>query len=130
MPGPGLRLRVLDPAFAVARLEPREPTPAWVVRSAFHTVSRTPAECSVLCPWEDVPEGVRREGPFRALEVAGPLDFALTGILAALLSPLAEAGISVFALSTFDTDYVLVRAETLEAAVAALRAAGHAILEP
>jgi hypothetical protein len=130
MPGPGLRLRVLGPAFAVARLEAQESTPAWAQQSAFHTVSRTPTGGSVLCPWEDVPEDVRREGPFRAFEVEGPLDFALTGVLAALLAPLAEAGISVFVHSTFDTDYVLVRAERLDAASAALRAAGHAILLP
>lgn len=123
-----MKLRILAPAFAVARLSPDAPTPAWATRSPFHTVSRTPSECSVLCPWEDVPDGVRREGPFRALEIEGPLDFALTGVLSALLSPLAQAGISVFALSTFDTDYVLVRAERLEDAARALAAEGHAIL--
>lgn len=127
---PGLRLRVLGQAFAVSRLAPGEALPPWATRGPFHTVSRTASECSVLCPWTDVPSEVRKEGPFRALEVEGPLDFALTGVLAALLGPLADAGLSVFVLSTFDTDYVLVRAERLNEAAAVLRAAGHAILDP
>lgn len=126
----GLRLRILSQDFAVARLGPGDPLPGWAVRGAFHSVTRTPAECSVLCPWADVPEDVRREGPFRAFEVEGPLDFSLTGVLAALLTPLADAGISVFVLSSFDTDFVLVRAGSLHTAAAVLRAAGHAILSP
>lgn len=70
---------------------------------------------------------VRVEGPFRALEVQGPLDFALTGILAALLVPLADAGISVFTLSTFDTDWILVPADAAGKAAAVLTAAGHVV---
>lgn len=125
---PRLRLRILGEDFGIARLAPDAAIPAWATRGAFHTLSRTAEELSVLCPWADIPEDVRREGLFRGLQVEGPLDFALTGILAGLLAPLAEAGISVFALSTFDTDYVLVRAERLEAAARTLEAAGHAIL--
>lgn len=124
----GLRLRVLPGELAVARLEPGAAFPTWARGGPLQVVTRTPRECSLVCDWNEVPAQVRREGPFRALEVEGPLDFALTGILSALLAPLAEAGLSVFALSTFDTDYVLVRTERLEEATRALEAAGHAIL--
>jgi hypothetical protein len=74
-----------------------------------------------------VPAGVTVEGPWKALEVAGPLSFALTGVIHALSAPLAAAGISLFVVSTFDTDYLLVRASDLEAACAALRDTGHAV---
>jgi hypothetical protein len=73
---------------------------------------------------------VRSEPGWRALQVAGPLDFALTGVLSSLLAPLAAAGVAVFALSTFDTDYVLVKEATLADAVAALERAGHRVAWP
>jgi hypothetical protein len=68
---------------------------------------------------------VKAEKDWRCLQVVGPLDFALTGILASLLIPLAEAGVSMFAISTFDTDYLLIKETTLEVAITALRNAGH-----
>ena len=122
-----LDLEVLAGDFAVARLGPSAPVPAWAHDAALSSVTRTAAELSIVCPAAAVPGDVRREEPFRALAVRGPLDFALTGILDALTRPLARAGISIFALSTFDTDTLLVRAGDLAAAVAALEAAGHRI---
>jgi hypothetical protein len=95
----------------------------------LHAVVRTVAEVSVVCAAERVPDDVRAERGWRALEVAGPLDFALTGVLAAIAVPLARADVSIFAVSTFDTDYVLVRADRLAAAVRALREAGHRVDE-
>jgi uncharacterized protein len=74
-----------------------------------------------------VPQEVRAEGGWRCLKVQGPLDFALTGILAALTAPLAAAGIAVFAVSTYDTDYLLLKAENLHRAAEALRGAGHRV---
>jgi hypothetical protein len=82
----------------------------------------------VVCAESAVPSGVRCERAWRALRVEGPLDFALTGVLASLAVPLAKAGVSIFATSTFDTDYVLVKEELLEQAVNALRLAGHEVL--
>ncbi len=123
-----MKLRVLGLDLAVARLEAASPVPAWAALGAFHSVIRTEKELSVVCAATAVPPGIRQEGPFRAFEVEGPLDFALTGVLAALLVPLAEAGLSVFVLSTFDTDFVLVKADRLDAAAATLRAVGHEIL--
>ncbi|GAB4432096.1 MAG: ACT domain-containing protein [Chloroflexi bacterium OHK40] len=123
-----LTLRVLPGSLAVCRLAPGEALPAWATSGGFWSITRTLDELSVVCAAEAVPEGVRQVGPWRALQVAGPLDFALTGILSALATPLAAAGLSLFAIATYDTDYLLVRAEALEAAVAALRGAGHHVL--
>ena len=79
----------------------------------------------MVCPERRVPEGVRRQGGWRCLAVRGPLPFELTGVLASLASPLAAAAVPIFAVSTFDTDYLLIPGDDLEAAVAALDAAGH-----
>ncbi|HJW09734.1 MAG TPA: ACT domain-containing protein [Holophagaceae bacterium] len=124
-----LDLILLDPPFAICRLDPNAAPPAWGMEGPFWSVTRTPDELSVVCEVERVPSHISAEGPWRALKVAGPLDFALTGILASLAHPLAKAGISIFALSTFDTDYLLVKADHLAAAVEALRDAGHRIPE-
>lgn len=124
---PGFTLLVHDAALAIARLGPREAIPAWAWAGAFSAIVRTPSELSVVCPSSAVPVGVTVEGPWRALEVAGPLSFALTGVIHALSAPLAAAGISLFVVSTFDTDYLLVRASDVEAACAALYGAGHTV---
>ena len=120
-------LAVLPDALAVCRLPAGTDTPAWLDGESFASVTRTPEETSVVCRAEVVPQGVRAELGWRALRVAGPLDFALTGVLLSLLGPLAAAGVSVFALSTFDTDYVLVQEAVLDDAVVALGAVGHRI---
>ena len=122
-----LHFTVLDDLLAVCRLAPEEPLPAWIPVRGFVSVTRTGHELSVVCAERAVPSGVRSEPGWRALEVAGPLDFGLTGILASFATPLAQAEISVFAISTFDTDYVLVKAPVMDAAVATLRAAGHSV---
>ena len=84
-------------------------------------------ELSVVCAEGVVPAGVRCDKGWRVFQVAGPLDFALTGILAAIAAPLADAGVSIFAVATFDTDYVMVKEEALAKAVEALRGAGHTV---
>ena len=124
----GLNLTLLPDRLAICRLAADDALPAWAVTArGFLSLTRTAGELSVVCPESIVPEGVKQESGWVACRVAGPLDFALTGILAALAGPLADAGISLFAVSTFDTDYILVRASAVEAAGAALRAAGHTI---
>ena len=93
----------------------------------FVSITRREDELSIVCADERVPAGVRAERGWRALEVEGPLDFGMVGILHALTGPLARAGISVFAVATFDTDVLLVREETLSRAVDALREAGYVV---
>jgi len=114
-------------AFAVCRLDPSEAVPGWVAGSRLASITRTPEELSLVCAEERVPEDVRCERGWRCLVVQGPLPLTMTGVLESLARPLAEAGVSIFALSTFDTDHLLVQAAQLAKAVAALRAAGHAV---
>lgn len=122
-----LVLRVLGERLAVCRLPAGSPMPDWARSGVLTAVTRTADETSVVCAASVVPEGTTDETGWRALQVAGPLDFGLTGVLAALATPLAEAGVSIFAISTYDTDYVLVREEALEDATGALEAVGHRI---
>jgi hypothetical protein len=128
MPGPiHLCLELLNCRLAICRLDPQEAVPLWAGASDFSSVTRTREELSIVCREADVPEGIRREGGWRIFKVEGPLDFALTGVLASLAGPLSEAGVSLFAVSTFDTDYVMVREDDMERAAETLRAAGHSV---
>ena len=120
-----LTLSLLPDILAVCRLPAGAVLPAWATAGAFYAVTRTADELSVVCPQQQVPAGVTCQPGWRCLQVAGPLDFALTGVLASLAQPLAEAGVPIFALSTYDTDYLLAPAASLDAALAALRSAGH-----
>lgn len=129
---PALTLEVLPGPFAVCRLDPDATLPESVLQSALFSLTRTPQETSLVIAEADsasLGPNARIEADWRMLKVVGTLDFALTGILSALTVPLADAGISIFALSTFDTDYLMVRAERLADAVITLRAAGHTVTE-
>jgi hypothetical protein len=120
-------LTLLPDRLAVCRLPPGAAIPAWATASPFFSLTRTDAELSVVCVQQLVPEPTQCEAGWRVFRVAGPLDFSLTGILAGIAAPLAAAGVSIFAISTFDTDYVLVKEENLTKAFDALRAAGHEV---
>jgi hypothetical protein len=122
-----LTLRALPQELAVCRLAPDAPRPAWV-GGGFASVTRTTTELSVVCEASAVPSGVRAERGWRALVMTGTFDLTLVGVLKQLLDPLAEAGVSVFVLSTFDTDYVLVR--RLPDAIEALGRSGIEVLGP
>jgi hypothetical protein len=127
---PTLDLAVLPGTFAVARLAPGAGVPAWALEGTVTSITRTPDELSIVCRSDAVPGDVQAERGWRAIRVAGTIDFALTGILASVLAPLAAARISIFAVSTFDTDFVLVREAALGRALAALSAAGHRVAAP
>ena len=122
-----MKLHTLDELYAIVRLHPDAGVPDWATRGRFWSVTRSDAELSIVCNEEDVPPDASAERGWCALEVAGPLDFSLTGVVASLVSPLADAAVSIFVLSTFDTDYLLVREPDLARAVDALRAAGHRV---
>jgi hypothetical protein len=123
-----MNLEAIEVRLAVCRLDADSDVPPWVERSrAFTSVTRTTDELSVICAFDDVPEGVPMEGPWRALRVRGPIVMTLIGVVASLAGALAEAGISIFAVSTFDTDYILVHEPDFEAAVDALTRAGHVV---
>jgi uncharacterized protein len=117
-----LVLSVMPGRLAISRLAPDASMPDWALNSSgFLTLSRTADELSVVCQEEGVPDDVRSEKGWRALKVEGPLDFSLTGILTYLLQPLAQQKISIFAISTFDTDYILVKEDKLAEATVALK---------
>ena len=123
-----LNLTVVDGTFAVCRLEADAPIPPWATAGSFFSITRTADELSIVCHQEAVPEGVGGERGWRCLRVAGTMPFSVVGVLASLAAPLAEAGISVFAVSTFDTDYLLMKDKNLTAALDALRRQGHTVL--
>jgi hypothetical protein len=121
-------LRLLRGRFAVCRLDPGEGIPAWALGGGeFNSITRTAGELSVVCAEGAVPADTKRETGWRVFQILGPLDFALTGILVAVAKPLADAGVSIFAVSTYDTDYVMVKEENLDKALHALAAAGHTV---
>lgn len=119
-PRPAPRLLLLPESYAICRLPPADGVPAWAFPGGLTSVTRTHDELSIVCRQDAVPEGVRCEPGWRCLRVAGTLDLRLVGVLASLTVPLAEAGVSVFAVSTYDTDYLLVRSGDLERALLAL----------
>jgi hypothetical protein len=118
-----------DALLVVARLPHDAALPRWADRkgAAFSAVTRTRDELSIVAPAAAVPAGVRVEGPFVAFRVRGTLEFGLVGVVAALAAPLAEAGIPIFVVSTFDTDYVLVPVARADEAAVALGGAGHVV---
>ena len=123
-----LPLELLPDTLAICRLPPEAALPAWVaLPGPFLTVSRTPDELSITVLQSAVPAGVRCERDYRAVRVRGPLSPNLVGILLSIAEPLARARLSIFAISTYETDYVLVKARDLPAALDAMRAAGHQI---
>ncbi len=124
-----LELSVLPGRFAVCRLQPSSPVPAWLPERGFVSVTRTADELSVVCKESCVPAGEKTQAGWVVLALRGPFEFSEVGVLASLAEPLSKAGVGIFVISTFDTDYLLVAQENLDRAVATLTAAGHTIHE-
>jgi hypothetical protein len=123
----GLVLTVIPETLTICRLAPVAELPAWTMSGPFWSITRTREELSIVVEKECVPAGVRAEGAWRALKIAGPIPLSAVTILASVADPLARAGLNLFAISTFDTDYVLVTADRLEDARLALSDAGHVV---
>jgi uncharacterized protein len=122
-----LHFSLLPDLLAIVRLAPGEAIPAWAASRTFSSVTRTEEELSIVTPASNVPAGLSQQTQWRALKVHGPFDLAEIGVLSAISVPLADAGISIFVISTFDTDYLLVADKQLRAAILALENAGHAV---
>ncbi len=122
-----LELTLLRERFAVCRLAPDATTPSWAAGDNFYSITRTAEELSVVVEESCVPAGVTSQPGWRVLQVRGPFAFSEIGVLASLTGPLAAKEVSVFLISTFDTDYLLVSEKQLADAIAALEQAGHAI---
>ena len=126
---PRLRLTRLDARFAVCRLPPDAAVPSWARADAgLLSITRTRNELSLVCAESLVPDGVTAERGFMGLVLDGPIAFTTTGVIAAIAGPLARAALGVFVVSTYDTDYVLVKQAQLDAAIAVLGEAGHTIV--
>jgi hypothetical protein len=124
-----MRLELLKGTFAVASLAADESLPAWAAGRELLSITRTRAELSIVCQEHLVPAGIVSKRGWRCLQVAGPLDLSLVGVLVSLAEPLARAGIPIFVISTFDTDYLLIHAGDLGRATEALTRAGHQVGE-
>ena len=123
-----LKFRQIAGVFTVCRLAPNAPIPALPDTAFFLSITRTDDELSIVCAADHAPENAKCESPWTCFKLEGPFPFNLTGVLASFLDPLASAGIPIFAVSTFDTDYVLVKEESTSVALKALQDAGHEFL--
>lgn len=129
-----LKLTLLKEKYAVCRLNRNERIPAWAYKGDLFSITRTNDELSILClqeniESEDLDEDILCEKEWRIFKVEGPLDFSLVGILANLSCIMKEAEVSIFALSTYDTDYIMVKDDKAEAALKALKEYGHEVVE-
>jgi hypothetical protein len=120
-----LKYRVLPEKLAVSQLNPSSGIPVWAENGTFFSIVQTPDELSIVCEEDRVPPETRCEKGWLALKLQGPFPFEFTGVLSSFIAPLANAGIPIFALATFDTDYVLIKRDDLTSARQALAAAGH-----
>lgn len=108
-----LNLRILSETFSICRLAANDTVPYWAIASKWYSITKTNHELSVVCDESVVPPSVQKEDGWKAIEVEGPLDFSLTGVLSSLSNALSNGGISLFSISTYDTDYILVKSDNL-----------------
>jgi uncharacterized protein len=120
-----MQLDLLEGLYSIAKLASDAPIPAWAHGGAFLSITRTADELSIVC--RQVPADVVCVHGWRCLKVRGPLDFSQTGVISSIATPLAEAAVPIFVISTFDTDYILIAETHLERAIGALKSAGFAI---
>jgi len=124
-----LTMKLLKEKYGVCRLDKTESIPEWAKDSDFLSITKTLDELSIVCSIDSIPRGVKCEKDWRILKVEGPLDFSLVGILSSISSVLAQQKISIFAISTFDTDYILVKDKDVDNAVSSLSNAGYEIIK-
>ena len=122
-----LTLIILRETFAICRLDKDAPIPDWAFQGGLFSITRTKDELSIVCPQINVPKGILCNQGWSCLKIKGPLDLSLTGIISSIASTLEKEGISLFSISTYDTDYVLVKEKDLEKAIFALTEGGHRI---
>lgn len=123
-----LKLSVLNYSLGVCKLDKKDSIPQWAFNSEFFSITKTQEELSIVCREDIIPNHIKFEGHWRALKVEGPLDFSLIGILASISSILASANISIFAISTFDTDYILLKEDNLNKALEILGNNGYKVI--
>ena len=120
-----LKYRKLCGVYAVIRLGPEAPVPDWASKGEFTSITRTAEELSIVCPADNLPPDVSSPHRWICLKLEGPFPFSQTGVLLSFIEPLSNNGIPIFAISTYDTDYVLIQEEWAGAAISALQQSGH-----
>jgi hypothetical protein len=123
-----LPLIILPERLAVCHLPVEAPFPDWARLGDILALVRTREELSIVCAERFVPPEIKAERGWRVLQVQGPLDFSMVGVLATIALPLARAGISIFALSTYETDFILIKENHLERAIHSLNQAGFLVM--
>jgi len=123
-----LTFRSLPGPYAVIRLAPDAHVPDWASKGEFTSITRTGDELSVVCPADNLPPEIPSPHRWICLKLEGPFPFSQTGVLLSFIEPLSNNGIPIFAMSTYDTDYVLIQEEFAGAAVSGLQASGHEFL--
>lgn len=123
-----LKFRRIPGRFAVCRLAPDALPPEWSATATFTSLTRSESELSIVCPAEQAPDHTRCEAPWICFRLEGPFPFSEPGVLASFIDPLAQRGVPIFAISSFDTDYVLVKEESAVIALGALKDAGHELV--
>lgn len=124
---PKLTFIILRETFAICRLDKDAPIPDWAFQGGLFSVTRTKDELSIVCPLINVPKGILCNQGWSCLKIKGPLDLSLTGIISSIAATLEAEGMSLFSISTYDTDYVMVKEKDLEKAIFALTEGGHRI---
>ena len=122
-----MNFTLLPDTFAIVRMRPADPIPAWAEGGPFLSITRTQSELSIVCRERSVPAGTHADRGWQCLRVEGPIPLNTVGIAAEFTSVLAKANVSVFPIGTYETDYVLVKGDRVEIAIDALRAAGHSV---
>ena len=122
-----MNFTLLQNTFAIVRMAPSDKTPRWAAGGPLVSVTRTESELSIVCREAVVPAGTHADRGWQCLRVEGPMPLTMVGVAAEFTSILAKAGISVFVVATFDTDYVLVKGDKMDAATKALKSAGHTV---
>ena len=120
-----LKFRSFSDSYAIVRFAPDEPVPGWATKGEFTSISRSSDELSIVCPTTNLPADIHSSHRWVALKLEGPFPFTLTGVLLSFIEPLSTKGIPIFAISTFDTDYVLIQEEFAGAAFSILDEAEH-----
>ncbi|MEG0295200.1 MAG: ACT domain-containing protein [Clostridium sp.] len=124
-----LKMSLLKETYGVCRLNSNETIPNWGINGEVYSITKTKDELSIVCEEENIPSDVKCERSWRVLKIEGPLDFSLVGILAKISTLMADNSISIFAISTYDTDYILIKEKDIEKAIEALQDDIYDVLE-
>ena len=123
-----LKFRWLAGAYAIVRMDAETTIPDWATKGVFSSVTRTGDELSIVCPADNLPADLSAGSHWICFKLEGPFLFSQTGVLLSFVEPLSNNSVPIFAISTYDTDYVLVQEEFMDVAQPALGTAGHALI--